>query len=245
MKKTFNHINQASAQTPHARGWLTTFNDMITLMMVFFVLLFAMGNTDAKRFRHFQNSLQSSLGILHAGRRTPEGILSPDHLNAPPQARPSEEHKENQEPIDNLTQTQGIEAEYTPKGIQLILNDNLLFQSGSAHLTAKGLNLLFRVATVIKPLNRHIRIEGHTDNVPISNAGYASNWELSTARAVSVVKYFIQHGGIAPQKLSAAGYGASKPRVPNVSKANQAKNRRVEIILGQEHREPPADQQAI
>jgi len=215
---------------------------MITLLMVFFVLLFAMGHTDVNRFQHFQNSLQSSLGVLHEGQHTPVGIISSENLNNPKQANNFENNEKNQDKIEQLDQTQGIEAEYTPKGIQLILNDNLLFHSGSADLTGKGLDLLSRVGLVIKPLKRRIRIEGHTDNIPISNAGYASNWELSTARAITVVKYFIQKSGIAPEILSAAGYGDSKPRVPNDSIINKAKNRRVEIILGQTHSSRPVKQ---
>jgi chemotaxis protein MotB len=212
--------------------WLTTFNDLITLLMVFFVLLFAMGSMDVKRFKHFQNALQSALGVLNAGSHAPVGIIvkeSPrlqEGVDAPAK-RPAAENKN-----DSSIDTRGLEAVYTPEGIHLTLDDKLLFSSGSARLTPGGEALLDRVGRIIKPLKRSIRVEGHTDNRPIATTAFPSNWELSTARAVRVVKYLIQAAGIAPQYLAAAGYGDSKPRVPNDSEPNMSRNRRVEIILG-------------
>ncbi|MBT8339421.1 MAG: flagellar motor protein MotB, partial [Desulfatitalea sp.] len=125
------------------------------------------------------------------------------------------------------------EARYTPQGIQLTLDEALLFPSARAQLTGEGLAMLEQISRAIKPLNRHIRVVGHTDDRPIRSRRFASNWELSAARAVSVVAFFIQQGGIAPTRLSAAGYGASRPRAPNDTPGNRARNRRVEIILGQ------------
>lgn len=217
----------------NSMSWLTTFNDMVTLLMVFFVLLFTLGSMDAKRFKHFQCSLQSAMGVLYEGKNAPVGLISSetvttgdaDESAADPASAPVD-------PFDALRLTEGLEAVYTPKGIQLTLNDRLLFGSGSAQLTTDGLLLLGEISRIIKPLGREIRVEGHTDDRPISTALYPSNWELSTARAIRVVKYLIESGHIAPELLSAAGYGDSKPRVPNDSEANRASNRRVEIILG-------------
>ena len=212
--------------------WLTTFNDMITLLMVFFVLMFAMSSPDVKRFEKFQNGLQGAMGVLHPGQHAPIGTPSQTQQNVVPPAPSAESSEEGMDNLDQLESTRGLEAEYTQKGIHLTLNDNLLFQSGAARLTAQGHALLDRVAGIIGPLGRYIRVEGHTDNIPISTHRYPSNWELSTARAISVVKY-IQRHGIPPHHLSAAGYGASKPRVENDSEKNRSKNRRVEIILQQ------------
>lgn len=215
------------------RQWMTTFNDMVTLLMVFFVLLFSMGNIDVLRFKHFQNALQSAIGVLHEGQHAPVGIVSET-------SSPSESASDalSQNSVENNTvarfqDTIGLEAEYTPKGIHLTLDDRLLFSSGSARLTDRGKAMLDRVAQVIKPLQRRVRIEGHTDNRPISNNIYSNNWELSTARAVSVVKYMIHQQGMGPHLFSAAGYGDSRPRVVNDTEINMSKNRRVEIILGQ------------
>ena len=228
------HKNQTATDTPDTSKWLTTFNDLMTLLMVFFVMLFAMGNLDVTRFQNFQNALQSAVGVLNPGKNAPVGIISEDE-NFPSQISPEDQLSADQsEGISELENTSGLEAEYTKRGIRLTLNDELLFTSGSAGLTGQGNALLDKVARIIGPLNRLVRVEGHTDNVPISTNRYPSNWELSTARAVQVVKYLNVYGGIAAQHLSAAGYGDSKPRASNHSEIGRSKNRRVEIILQQE-----------
>ena len=214
-----------------ARRWLTTFNDMITLLMVFFVLLFSMGSLDVKRFKHFQNALQSAMGVLYEGRHAPVGTIDDNSMDNPGKVEypPQSDETRGRLSLDN---TDGLEATYTHGGIHLTLDDRLLFASGSARLTAEGIDLLKKVGRIIKPLERRIRIEGHTDNRPISTNFYPSNWELSTARAISVVKYLVDQSGIDPGSLSAAGYGDSRPREPNDTQAHLARNRRVEIILG-------------
>ncbi len=234
MKSAYKCFAAADESSPDdGLRWLTTFNDMITLLMVFFVLLFSMGSMDVKRFKHFQNALQSAMGVLNEGRHAPVGVIVEEPANANPDNKRTSESPTTESSNARLDNSEGLEAEHTPKGIHLTLDDRLLFASGSAQLTAGGAALMEKVARIIKPLNRTIRVEGHTDNRPIATADFPSNWELSTARAVVVVKYLTDKTGIAPQYLAAAGYGDSKPRAPNDSEENMSKNRRVEIILGQ------------
>ncbi len=227
------------AGTLRPMGWLTTFNDMMTLLMVFFVMLFSMGTIDVDRFRSFQNQLQSAMGVMYEGQNAPVGLVSDEQWYVEDNKRAPERSGNQVENFKALAQNQGLEAEYTPRGIQLILNDELLFRSGSARLTEDGKVLLTDIAKVVKDMNRTIRVEGHTDDRPIDTARYPSNWELSTARAISVVKFFIM-SGLAPERISAAGYSDVKPRVENDSEVNRSKNRRVEIILGQTE---PTEQQ--
>lgn len=226
------HKMKLNVQQTRPQIWLTTFNDLVTLLMVFFVLLFSMGNLDVKRFKYFQNALQSAMGVLHAGRHAPIGTLSDkkiEEIDAPKQIQGADSAQQR---VDALNDTEGIEAEYTHKGIQLTLNDKLLFTSGSADMTPAGVALLLKIGKVIKPLKRGIRVEGHTDNLPIQTTRYPSNWELSTERAIKVVKIFIHKSHISPQYLSAVGYGDVKPKTDNKDAASRSKNRRVEIILG-------------
>lgn len=212
--------------------WLTTFNDLMTLLMVFFVLLFSMGSIDVNRFRNFQNGLQSAMGIFNEGRHSSEGLISDKQWYVTDSTEETETGRKSAEDYRALTRTQGLEAEYTAKGLRLTLNDELLFRPGSAGLTEEGLKMLKNISAVINPLNRAIRIEGHTDDQPITTTRYPSNWELSTARAVRVINDFIHRGGIPADRLSAVGYGSAKPRVPNDSERHRGMNRRVEIILG-------------
>lgn len=214
-------------------AWLTTFNDLVTLLMVFFVLLFSMGSMDVKRFKNFKNSLQSAMGVFNEGRYASEGLISDrqGHTDAPSGAQSGD--RETRKDYQALAGAQGLSAEYTPRGLLLTLNDELLFASGSARLTSEGERMLAEIGTAIKPMQRDIRVEGHTDDRPISTSRYPSNWELSTARAISVIDYFTTRVGISSQRLSAIGYGSVKPRVPNDSEGHRRMNRRVEIILGQ------------
>lgn len=217
--------------------WLTTFNDMATLLLVFFVLLFTMGSLDVQRYKHFRNALQSAMGILYEGRHAPVGLISEEDYSL---TRELIEEKESEPAVcrdagaptmRELQLARELEAEYTPRGIQLTLNDNVLFASGKARLTVRGMGMLAKVAAIIKPMDRSIRVEGHSDNVPIHTQQFPSNWELSTARAVRVVGYFIEQGGIDPRRLSASGCADTRPRAANDTATNRSRNRRVEIIL--------------
>jgi len=226
-------------------GWLTTFNDLITLLMVFFVLLFTMGSLDTKMLKEFQYALQSGLGILGEGSQVSIAVKDsrpkPDMAQLLAQAEgevePVDEQKEAT-PIDDalkaITDEPGINVRYSNQGAHITFEDFLLFDFGKAVINSGGLKFLDKMTALIQKIPYPVRVEGHTDNVPIHTARYPSNWELSIARAVSVVKYFAESGKINPQRLSAVGYGATRPLVPNDSPANRSRNRRVEIVLATE-----------
>jgi chemotaxis protein MotB len=133
--------------------------------------------------------------------------------------------------LTSLESAYGITATFTKKGVLISLEDSILFNFGKAEINASGYPVLDKIATVIQSIRNPVRIEGHTDDIPISTWRFPSNWELSTARAVQVLKYFITAGKIEPQRLSAVGYGEAKPVSPNDTPENRAKNRRVEIVL--------------
>jgi chemotaxis protein MotB len=117
------------------------------------------------------------------------------------------------------------------RGLVISLPEDAAFPTGSTGVAPAALDLIGRVAATVQPLPNAIRIEGHTDDVPIRTAKYGSNWELSTARASAVVVHLMTQVGIAPDRLSAAGYGEFHPRVPNDSAANRARNRRIDIVI--------------
>lgn len=217
--------------------WLTTFNDMMTLLMVFFVLLFSMSTVDMKRFKHFQGELQSALGILEAGQKTKVGVVEPE----PPITKSSpEEGAEDQPPppvaaeirtLRRLSEDLGLPCTWSARQIQITLEDALLFGSAKIRFNPAALPVLQKVAAALKKVAGDILVEGHTDNRPLASRDYPSNWELSTARAAQVVKHLISAGNIAPQRLAAVGYGDSKPIATNETPIGQAINRRVEIVL--------------
>jgi chemotaxis protein MotB len=125
----------------------------------------------------------------------------------------------------------GVSATYTPEGIYISLADHLLFKSGESAINPMGYSVLDKIIKSIKTTGYAVRIEGHTDNVPIHTEKYPSNWELSADRAIKVLKYFIRYGNVSPTRLSAVGYADAKPVAENDSDENKARNRRVEIVL--------------
>ena len=225
--------------------WLTTFNDLVTLLMVFFLLLFAMGSVDTKKLKDFQHALQSGLGILGAGSQVSIAVKDsrqdPDKIELLVKDEGEVEVEGQQEadnPIDEaltkLNDVPGINVRYSNQGAHISFEDFLVFDFGKADVNPGGLALLDKMAELIQKNPYPVRVEGHTDNVPIHTARFPSNWELSIARAVSVVKYFAGSGKINPQRLSAVGYGDTRPLVPNDSPVHRTRNRRVEIVLATE-----------
>ena len=232
-----------SEETSGSRaGWLTTFNDLVTLLMVFFVLLFTMGSMDNNLMKEFQNALQSGLGVLGAGSKVSIAVndssqpVSMSGSLPPGQAETSHADGNGMEDtiedaLSEIAAEPGINVRHTNGGARISFEDELLFDFGKAHINSNGFFLLDKMATLLQKLPGTVRVEGHTDNVPIHTQRYPSNWDLSTARAVNVLKYLIDVGRINPHRLSAVGYGESRPMAGNDSAAGRAKNRRVEIVL--------------
>jgi chemotaxis protein MotB len=228
--------NEHEAQNPP--GWLITFNDLITLLMVFFVLLFAMGNINTQKSKKLVGSIQDA-GVLLEGRKVGVKIVRPiqptepatQEVSGDSSSTVSQLSEVSRNAIDDLANHPEITVIKTPKGLFITLSDGILFQSGFSELRPEGYPVLNKIIRVLQSNGLDVRIEGHTDNVAIRSGRFSSNWDLSIVRAVHVVKYFIDAGKIAPQRLSAVGYGESKPLYPNDSPANREKNRRVEIIL--------------
>jgi len=125
----------------------------------------------------------------------------------------------------------GVEVANSTRGLVISLPEAGSFPAGRAELSAQASAVMFDLAQELRGLPNLIRVEGHTDNVPIHTAQFASNWELSTARATTVVQYLIEAGGLDPARLAAAGYAEYRPRLSNDSLDARARNRRVDIVV--------------
>ena len=234
------NINSEGSNTA---GWLTTFNDLVTLLMVFFVLLFTMSTVDSRKMQDFQYALQSGLGVLKTGTKVSISVKKTqpvdDMSHIMTQAEGKRNKKHSRQPgdklmdeIQQLTKADlDIQIIHTHQGTRLSFEDQVLFDFGSATINPAGFVFLDKIADTLDKMPYAVRVEGHTDNVPIQTRHFPSNWELSVSRAVNVVKYFAEFSKINPQRLSAVGYGESRPVVPNDTLPNRAKNRRVEILL--------------
>ncbi|MFY9499310.1 MAG: OmpA family protein [Tepidanaerobacter sp.] len=217
-------------------AWMTTYGDLITQILIFFVLLFSFSNVDRDKFTAAMLSLQGSLGIIDGGMTLQEGDLMEqgeigEIMISVQEQREFELLHERVEEIISEDDLNGIQVNLDERGLVIRFVEGVLFDSGKADIKNEARAILDKIAPLLIDTHRHIRIEGHTDNLPINTREFPSNWELSTARAVNVVKYFIEKHNFSPYILSAAGYGEYRPIAPNDSDKNRALNRRVDIII--------------
>lgn len=214
-----------------APEWMVTFSDMTTLLLTFFVLLLSMASLDQRKIKQALGSLQGALGVLESGQKSEMGkeeILS--RLDFVTKSKKSESKMlsgiRNYIEQSNLSST--VSVVKTEKGISVRIMDSVLFGPGGADVLDSAKPILEKLAGIMKDSPYNVAVEGHTDDIPISTAKFPSNWELSTARATSVTKYFISIG-VKPDILSVSGYAQYHPVVPNITPENRARNRRVEV----------------
>ncbi len=214
---------------PKGGEWLSTFNDMVTLLLTFFVLLLSLSKLDVAKVKEASYSFSSACGFMESGDLIDVDVFKP--FVASHKSKILKNREEEKELSDLINQLGGINAVVVEEGVSATLKDNVLFESGFADIKVENRPLLKALSSILQKADCQIRVEGHTDNVPVNNEQFSTNWELSVARSVKIVKYFISEGKISPEKLSAAGYADSKPILPNVSNHNRELNRRVEIML--------------
>ncbi|QGU95935.1 OmpA family protein [Clostridium bovifaecis] len=221
--------------------WLATYGDLVTLLLCFFILLFSMSSTDAAKFKQVVASL-NAMGIMgetgNMGSNAGESIvnLNPNNIGNGTQQM-DDIYKEVKEIIDSGGLTKDVQVKRVDKGVLLRFKDEILFDEGQANLKQDAKNNLSKLGEALRRYNKMIRIEGHTDNIPIHNDEFKSNWDLSTARAISVVRYFTEElpedKRFNAKNFEVSGYGEYHPIVPNDTTENMKKNRRIEITIRQ------------
>lgn len=220
--------------------WLLTYADLITLLLAFFVILYAMSQTDHKKMSDLSKALSSAFHVTQGASSSAldgqpnvlVGGASPLDM-AMVQMQDDLEKKIAEEFGERQGEDgqQAVTTTMTERGLVVSLASSAFFDPGAAALRGDAVDLLRTVAGTLKASGRPIMIEGHTDDTPIRTAQYPSNWELSTNRATAVVRYLVETYKLPPERLSAAGYGEYKPLVANTSPQNRAKNRRVDIVI--------------
>lgn len=232
--------------------YLISYADFITLLFATFVVLYALSQVDIKDFKTLEESMkqafaapsliQGSDGVMQASSDSLFDTSSADSMIAPlmmeymSQKYEEQSMQDIEKTIDEKTKAgelDGIEAQKTEKGLIIRFTDGCLFQTGSAALTPQAKFKLDKIGAIIakKFVLHNIRVEGHTDNQPFKSAIYPSNWELSTARSSSIIRYYIARFGFIPSLFTAVGFADTRPMVNNDSPANMAKNRRVELLI--------------
>lgn len=233
--KIIKHGNDAPA-------WMTTYADLMSLLFALFVLLLSFSEVNDESFQQnagpmreafsensdFQTDQQSyksgGLGILSGVKSVPMNVPEGETIR---EAMLEELRRSLFSDLSNNL----VQLEETPNGALLRFPSQTAFASGGAELLPDAYGALDKIASVLSRTPGDIKVGGHTDNVPISTLQFRSNWDLSAARATSVVHYFLRSGQIPKQRLTSQGYADSRPLVPNKNAVNQKINRRVEILI--------------
>jgi chemotaxis protein MotB len=214
-------------------GWEVVYSGFVLILLCFFIMLSSFSSMEEAKIMRFVKSFIDAVGILPGGLKFDQGSTvlpgSADMVDSDDQL--AQIFAELEELSGRLKKENDITLAYSSKGLVMRLTDRALFEVGVAAISPQALPLLKKVGETISRTDFEVRIEGHSDDLPIKTAQFPSNWELSTARAVNVLRYFIETGTISSQRLSAAGFGEFQPLVPNDSIEHRAQNRRVEIIF--------------
>ena len=229
-KKHPEHVN-------HER-WLVSYADFITLLFAFFVVMFAVSQVDSRKVGRFTESFSKAVGIdmfPQAGR----GLLAGASQGTLGEPEPSQSSPMPDELVNLKAVLNTPEVKEEINSVQILsrrnelvlrLSDGFLFESGNDSLEERARRVIARLAAELRERSLYIRIEGHTDDRPIHTARFRSNWDLSTARATAVVARLAAEG-IAPERLSAAGYGEFHPVASNATDEGRKQNRRVDLVV--------------
>lgn len=216
--------------------WMITYSDMVTLLLTFFVLLLSMASLDPVAFTEASSSLKEAFGTFNK----PASIeFALPILPAPPankytplqQAMTTKLYERIKSQLELQKLNEQVEAvQKDSDTIILRVNESLLFKRGQSQIPLTAYPTLRSLADLIRPLPMKLLVEGHTDDVQISD-NPVGNWNLSVERAVAVMRFFWQGNLLDIERMSAVGYGPNKPLVPNTDDASRAKNRRVDFVL--------------
>lgn len=220
--------------------WLISYADFITLLFAFFVVMYAISVVNTGKYRVLSDSLGAAFGGKPELAQASSAIdaLPLDSLIARKRIEAARRERERLDALARrlnaslapLVKDGKVRVTQTGQGVKVDINASVLFEEGQAALGGDARATLGTVAGLLKDEGHAIQVEGHTDNLPIANSAYPSNWELSSVRASSVVRLFIE-GGIAEGRLTAVGHGANLPLAPNTDEAGRARNRRVAVTI--------------
>jgi chemotaxis protein MotB len=238
--------------------WLVSYADFITLLFAFFVVMYSISSVNEGKYRVLSDSIVAAFDptrqglpiklssplkppILERDVVSPaydKAILENQYPNVPAVTQASEEDKKNlleiarqvESNMSDLIDENIVKVKKNDLWIEIEIKSSILFPSGSASLEPKARPVLQEVAGILGKFPNQIQVEGFTDNVPIANETFPSNWELSAARAASVVHLFAE-SGLAPARMSAIGYGEFKPVADNNTAAGRSQNRRIGVVL--------------
>jgi len=249
-------IKKVPEKEANHERWLVSYADFITLLFAVFVVLYAMGQSDKKKVEEVVQSMQASFGMANVGSPAPKvNVIPSREITVMPAIKPEaalvpfgrqrggvarvraeeKDFRQIKSSIEAYLVKQGaqnkVALNITRRGLVVSLKEAGFFNSGEAAIRPDAYELINTISEVMNQYNNPLRVEGHTDNIPIHTAQFASNWELSTARATNGLKYLLDHFDVDPDKISATGYAEFRPIADNGSSDGRARNRRVDLVL--------------
>lgn len=233
----------------HLDRWLVSYADFITLLFAFFVVMYSMSSVNEGKYRVLSDTMVAafntppkSIDPIQLGKERKTLIKEQKVIEniKPVELLEKENNEENQQMVAIADSVKDalkplinkglVNVNYNKLWVEVELNNSLLFDIGSADLEAESKDVIGQLAKLIAPLPNQIDVEGHTDNVPIKNEIYPTNWELSASRSASLVRA-LSRMGVTPNRLTAIGYGEFRPKESNNTSQGRQKNRRVAVVI--------------
>jgi len=205
--------------------YLITYADLITLLLGLFIILYAISNIDANKYKKMISAVGDVFGN-HTKIVSVKSDVAPSSLGNNDILK-----SKLMQLIDKYHYNNSIMLEENRRGVTIHIMDDILFKSGNADLTSSSLLILDRLAVILKSLPNDIRVEGHTDDVPINTPNFPSNWHLSVTRALNTAYFLIHNENLPPEKVSIVGYSEYRPIDSNNTAEGRANNRRVDIVI--------------
>jgi chemotaxis protein MotB len=218
---------------PNPEAWMTTFADLVSLMLTFFILLVSMSTLDKTGLQDISTYFQKAVSVLNAGQKTELQIIPPMEIQkiVTPRELMLAMRQNSRVVLKNSTLKHKVKSVIIRDRLYLRISDSVLFDEGSAELKAEHIQALKRLAKMLATVPGKIGINGHADNRGVAeNSDYPDPWSLTLARAASVL-HILEEAGVSPSRLSLAGYGPSRPISTDATPFGRERNRRVEIVV--------------
>lgn len=233
-------MKKKKIEKDNSERWMLSYLDFITLLMIFFIVMYAISNVDSSKYQKLSSSLQNGFSMGNGNNMISNddsiSIIPADNMQEESSSITEEKKLEDvKEKVDDLVNDSDLKGSVSTsiqeRGLIISFNNSVFFNSGQATIKDDWENKLISISKVLNGIDNYIRVEGHTDNVAINTEYFHSNWQLSSVRAANVVEFLINEGNVDPNRLSSIGYGEYRPVKSNDTEEGRSENRRVDILI--------------
>jgi len=232
-------MSRKQKHAPHeeegGEAWLLPYSDLMTLLLAVFIVLFAVSQIDQAKSEQMAAEFSEQMMNQSYNAAIVSKMNDPKKEGAASGVSEQDQMEDLKAQLDEMLKSENLTASVTTnidnRGLVVSLSNAIFFDPGSAEIKKENIKALLEIADMVSIMDNYIRIEGHTDNIPMNSALYRSNWDLSAARAANVVRLLTEESKISPDRLIAVGYGEYRPIADNSTEEGRAKNRRIDIIV--------------